>query len=231
MNDDLFAYYGRALPAIRHAVTASGLDAVSDPFFVSIPEGYKSQPVRLMVVGQETHGWGDGTTADVATLLDRHRRFDLARGHSARRSPFWRAAHSINERLGNDGDFVWANLIPLDQGKWRPLPALRDRVREAAPAPGVLGKLIEVTEPGAVVFFVGPTGYYQYELGRQFQGVERRGVDGFTHRELIHLHHHALPEATFCTYHPAYLQRSKRWGIVDRVADLMLEAQSETGSG
>ena len=56
MRNDLRALYESALDFMRGE--AAEYSNVSHPLLVSVPDGYAESAVRLMVVGQETHGWG-----------------------------------------------------------------------------------------------------------------------------------------------------------------------------
>jgi hypothetical protein len=217
MNRRLHGIYEDAVAAwTRDLSTVAG---VSRPLLMYVPESYAKTAVKLMVVGQETYGWGDPETRPetntvveyntVDALVGLYRGFDLAR-HYRRRSYFWRAAHRLYRELNPGGEehaFVWSNLVKVDQNKRRPEFA----VEEAICRLGLLEKEIEITKPDVVIFFTGPT--RDERLRSTFPDV--------VYEELfpgvVQLRHSALPARSYRTYHPSYLKRSRRWGDLERL--------------
>lgn len=203
MNAQLRALYSPALDALA-VLRAHG---ASRPLLMEVPEAYHLAPVKLMIVGQQTLGWGE-QCEDLDQLLALYREFDL--GLECRRSPFWHAAHRLHRGLNPDGPeraFLWSNLVKVDQYGRRPEAAMEDSVCSL----GLLAGEIEITKPDVVVFF---TGAYDQRLQSTFPGVEYEQVLPSAAR----LKHPALPVHSYRTYHPRYLQRSGRWGVLDEIA-------------
>lgn len=198
---------------------------VSTPHLVRIPKGYEELSVRVAIVGQQTANsepWGDERSA--SELFDRYPEDGVV--GSRRGSPFWRAARQVTDALAgqDDAPVLWANLVAVDVGGRRPPAAVRDAARRAVPPHGLLRHVLAAAQPDAVVFFVGPTGYYGWELGQQYPDLQTEPVDGYPARTLHRLVHPELECVAFRTYHPAYLQRSTQWDIVDALPVLVRAA-------
>lgn len=206
MNQSLRNLYSVALPRLRAALPHD--TSVSQPLFLEVPEDYTRTKIRLMVVGQETFGWGESGRDSLHDILSTYRTFDLGRDY--RRSPFWQAAHWIHRTLNPEGPeraFLWSNLVKVDQARRRPSP----QIEEAVSALELLPAEIEITRPDVVVFFTGP--HYDQRLERTFPGVRLHEVVPGVRQ----LDHAALPYHSYRTYHPAYLRRSRQWHVLDQV--------------
>ena len=113
-----------------HATFAARLVglALSEPLFIAVPEAYERAGLRLVIVGQQTCSWYGGLGEhDVAGVLDCYRRFDLG-GHGPH-SPFWDHVHRLQRLLSPlvpEKGFVWANLVPCDQNRGRPVDCVLD---------------------------------------------------------------------------------------------------------
>lgn len=189
--------------------------ALSAPHLVDVHPRYFSMPTRLMVVGQETLGWGEmiDPTAPapfvVTSLRTCYREFDL--GSHYRRSPFWVAANQVFHALNPDAierAFIWSNLVKMDNERKRPEPALEEVISEIP----LLRCEISTWAPDVIVFFTGPR--YDERLRRTFPGAELNAVT----KEIAEVMHPSLPRRTLRTYHPSYLRRSRRWKVLDELA-------------
>jgi hypothetical protein len=202
---------------------------LSNPHFVSPPSAYFELAVRLMVVGQETKGWGptdDGCFGEplgedpTRRLMDVYAEFDLGRRYM--RSPFWQAAHRLHEGLNPGhprGAFLWSNLVKIDQCGHRPGDEYESLVTELQ----LLQFEITQLDPHVVVFFTGPR--YRDRLASTFPQSTRERVDALLTRIKL------TPTSTVMaweTYHPGYLRRDKaRWTVLDRIVALSRSASSE----
>jgi hypothetical protein len=177
----------------------------------SLP-GYSEATVRLLVVGQQTNGWGFSSQPEghpVDKLMQTYE--DFALGRNWMNTPFWQAAHQVH-RMVNPGaprtGFLWSNLIKVDQGKERPSREVEEKISSL----NLLPTEVKVVAPDAVVFFTGPR--YADRLENTFEGVERKEVSN----HVFQLHHELLPGRSFQTYHPNYLRLSSNWDIIDQMA-------------
>lgn len=210
MNAALHATYSRGWEALDEEVAR--VPGASRPFVIRVPDGYESSARRLLIVGQETFGWGWQDGAPLASprqLMDLHAEFELGRHYTS--SPFWRGAHELHRRVdptGEHGAFLWSNLVRVDCQRRRPPKALEEHVASLR----WLNEELAITKPDVVVFFTGPR--YDDRLSSQFSGLTYVDLgDG-----LRHLRHAELPVHSYRTYHPKYLVLSGRWGQLERIA-------------
>ena len=216
MNETLRATYERALTIYRATVPAA--PTLAQPFLVAVPADYERSTRRLMIVGQETFGWGEryaGGVASAADLMALHAEFDLGRYY--RPSPFWQAAHQLHAALNPDGParaFVWNNLVKVDAGRGRQPAEVEDAVSRLELLPAE----IRLLAPDVVVFLTGPR--YDARLLAAFPGATLDPAASAVAR----VQHSDLPTQSFRTYHPAYLRRAKRWAVLDEVAALARDA-------
>lgn len=206
MNTQLCALYGDLLPSLAEAI--KGLDGVSKPLLMEVPEEYGQAAFRLMIVGQQTRYWGK-TCGTVDELMEFYRNFEL--GRTQRRSQFWQAARRLYHDLNPgapEGGFLWSNLVKVDQymGRIRH-PGVEDAVGRV----GLLQGEIAITDPQAVIFFTGPS--FDGCLTSSFPGVTFEPAAD----NLLQLRHPALPIHSYRTYHPRYLRRSGRWKVLTEI--------------
>jgi hypothetical protein len=210
LNEGLLALYEAAFPALM-AIRSSGQD-VSWPLFVEPPTGYEVAPVRLLIIGQQTNGWGSGEPSSCAEVVNLYRGFDLGRHY--RPTPFWQAAHRLYNLLcpaGPERAFVWSNLIKVCQHRTRPLPAVEDAVCRLAVLTGEVG----VMRPNVAVFFTGSS--YDGRLRETFPGIGFHRVSRLVSR----LEHGGLPYHSYRTAHPKYLRLSGNWSVLDELSQLL----------
>lgn len=212
LNDRLHGAYEAAWPALSEVVART--PGASGVHLVRVPEAWPRLPVRLAVVGQQTAGWDRCETATDQRARYPDDGFVDAKSHT----PFWCATREIADALNDpDHPVLWCNLVAVDVDRKAPPEQVRNAIRAAAPPHGLLRTLLEITQPDAVVFLTGPSGYYRWEVQQQFDGITEHPVDGCPEKSLCRLSHPALPPATFRLYHPNYLRRSKQWPLVGRV--------------
>ncbi|MGJ5819964.1 hypothetical protein [Paludibaculum fermentans] len=179
-----------------------------------MPQAYGGTGKRLLIVGQQTFGWSsdvDKRASDpIEWLMDNYDRFALGREYWA--SPFWQAAHQLNEKLNPESSaasFLWSNLIKVDQDGERPT----QEVEEAVCALRLLPTEIEIVCPDVVVFFTGPR--YDDRLRASFDLLRLVETDKTFSRVI----HPALPHHSYRTPHPKYLRLSKQSDTLTRLAD------------
>ncbi len=191
---------------------------MSAPQLVHPTDAYRQTRTRLMIVGQETLGWGDNDSVprdksvpDIcAALRQGYRDFNL--GGRYGHTPFWSASNRLFHALNPEATeraFIWTNLVKIDDGGKRPSP---DIVEQTA-ALALLEAEVRAFEPQVVVFFTGPN--YDALLQRTFRGV----VLSHVAKSLARVEHPALPVNSFRTYHPRYLRMSKQWPVLDAIVE------------
>ena len=215
LNTELRALYGQALPRLQTLVASN--EKLSNPHFISVPEGYAKAPTRILVVGQQTYGWGDHNLCNrpdaVNALMSLYADFNLGQTYTA--SPFWQATVLLNRLVNPESpprSFLWSNLVKLDQSGNRPIEEIEDQICEI----GLLQKEIEIIDPDVVVFFTGPK--YDQRLKLSFPDLIWKNKSQF----IICLEHPTLPALSFRTYHPNYLRRSGNWKILQKIAQAII---------
>ena len=217
---------------------------LSAPLLLKVPEKWTCSHNKILVVGQETLGWsffkGDDYGYDwrfsnikgwcdfkiapdaVPALVEGYGIFNFAtNGHPINhRAPFFAAYRKIRAAVGDDAEgfdtsVLWTNIIRMavDEGsifKVSDGSVVDDLI-------DISGQLIlcelGVLRPDAIIFFTGPV--YDYALQRIFEGVKFGEMPSYKVREFSNIQSAALPEKSWRTYHPAYLQRSKRGSIIN----------------
>ena len=224
LNDELTA---------RYRVAFEGWPAVADlhcnvsqPQLLAIPESYLLSGIRLMIVGQESAGWGGQqdpvTEKGRMELRDEYSGFDLALNTRWRGTPFWRAAYEMRDKLNPGGAknaFLWSNLVPVSErmpsGKYgRPSSAVADSVS----ALGLIAAEMEVTRPEVVVFFTGRS--RDAVLRRAFPSASLIDVA----QDVVEVKGLPGNPVAYRTEHPHTLRMRKKWPVLDHVANLALQA-------
>lgn len=231
-----------------HEIPETLRPKLSCPLLLKIPENWYANEKRVLVVGQETLGWGFkkgdnpagaypelvkfqdflSTKEGVPALTEWYAAFKYARHHPANyRSPFWQAYRQVRKAVGNQADgldttVLWTNLFRV---AFKETSVVKCGTPEEAKllhsvsAP-VLRCEIEILNPTAVVFYTGPD-YDPYLLGT-FEGAKLTAIVGHPERELAAVSHPSLPAKTYRTYHPAYQNRSGKWGITDWICQQLI---------
>ena len=208
LNQQLTDAYQKALDGFKGF---AGDGRVSAPHLLQVPAVYTATKLRLMVVGKQTDGWGEGyDPANVSALMRGYADFNL--GGKWRRTPFWQAAHqlyrNLNPNSSPDG-FLWSNLVKVDVANACPPEPILDRVL----AWGLVPTEIQITQPEVVVFFTGTD--YDPILQKTFPDARLEMMDNFVAR----VSSSALPSRTFRTPHPRWLRQKKHWDVIARVAE------------
>ena len=202
--------------------TTKGL---SIPMFLqATPEWFAAKP-RIMFVGQETHGWCTECKLPPAEItvpyvMNFYHCEGMTKYRVTARSFFWRAIRKISSELGIQGfpqSVLSANLFPCDTNRRRSPEELLIKMREWRTLPDEL----RILSPEMVIFFVGPG--YAWNLGRYFgTEVEPR----LTRENLLQPYHSKdQPWKAWVTYHPASLNRFKRWDVIGQLTDLIRSAR------
>lgn len=219
INVALRARYAAALGAWSSAVAG---ERVSQPLLVVVPRGYVQSRVRLMIVGQETLGWGepewDPSTCDGREkLYSWYEDFDLAHGRRESGSPFWQAAYKLEAALNPDGpsrSFLWTNVVPVSQdvsgtGRFgRPDSA----VARSACGVNLLPIEVEVTHPDAIVFFSGKS--RDVYLRESFPNATLTELDPLV-GELGNMPKDVI---AYRTEHPRRLRGLRQSAVIDQIA-------------
>lgn len=223
---------------------------LSAPLLLRIPNKWSHSSTRLLIVGQETRGWGfekgqahnrpDTAIKSFATframpesvpaLTEWYERFEFGRYWPGLvRSPFWRAYRAYRRALGEDLDgfdtsVLWTNLFRMayDEGSPLKLGNLKDHLLLKASG-DLLRKEISILRPSAVIFHTGPK--YESALREMFQDLELVPMMGFDASRTSRIRSSLLPSTTWRTYHPGYLNRGK-WHVVETIGEELARSGS-----
>jgi hypothetical protein len=220
LNAELSNKYRLALSAWSAFARSHDL---SQPQLMVIPQSYMDSEIRLMIVGQESGGWGDpawdaSSDEGRALLLSDYTGFNLALGNRSHGTPFWQASYRIRDLLNPKGapnSFLWSNLVPVSekQGNGK-FGHPSDEVAKTATALRLLQTEMEVARPDVVVFFTGVShdpllrsAFPEAQIVDLGEGIaEVKGLPAGS--------------VAYRCEHPLTLQTSKRLSVLDRVATL-----------
>lgn len=180
-----------------------GID-LAGPLLMAPNALYSQQPNPLLIVGQETKGWGYLQGEAIREQMAVYEEFNVGEEYYA--SPFWNVTRKVEQALGNAPySCGWTNLSKFDVNGGRSFGS-QERIISAVD--DLLVSEISLLKPKVCLFFTGPT--FDSRVRRTFPGVVYQTVDEWPERELARLVHPDLPVNTFRTYHPNYLRRSGR---------------------
>ena len=209
----------------------------SAPLLLSPHPKWSKCPTKLLIVGQETNGWGSNATSNgpstaldtleefasssdgVSSMVSAYKAFGFARTYRNRNSAFWRAFRYLEGDVAEAPcSAMWTNLFKVDvSGSVVKNCKIKHRRLLRAAQSGLLAEEIRFLKPQIVVFFTGP--HYDDELIDAFpDAILTPLLPSRDAREAALVHSAALPVCSIRTYHPTYLQRSRRWGLLEEVA-------------
>jgi len=197
------------------------MKGLSTPFLINISAEYTQSHPRVVIVGQETMGWGWGADSHL-TYQDfvKHKTLDAAQllydGYlkSPVMTPFFQYLNKIQRGIFGDeetvpGQILWLNLFKFNHEPdhcymiYSPYcDAALNLQRD------VFQQEIKLLEPAVVVFLTGP--YYDKIIQHFYPDVVFQPVENSNTRLFARLSDRQLPKLSFRTYHPGYLNRRKK---------------------
>lgn len=217
---------------------------LSCPLLMYITDEWVTSDKKILIVGQETLGWGatqkneygyDWTYDDlvdfndfknypnsVDALIHLYKIFEFSlHQHQNYNGPFFRAYREVRKTVENNFDGIntsvlWTNMFKMsfDNGSVYKAPQ-KEREEILDVSRDILHKELETLKPDIVIFFTGPE--YNDSLYSIFNGIEKINYLGYDPEKTAKLSHDILPKNTWRTYHPGYLQRSNQWEIIDNI--------------
>ena len=204
----------------------------SAPLLVEPTGRWFGSPHRLLIVGQETNGWNstDGTISSldhfhgrpdgVESMLAAYSDFSFAATYRHRNSAFWRAFRLLTR----SHETLWTNLYRTDVEGPVLLNCNAEDRRHLVRTQGVLlREEIAELDPTVTLFLTGPR--YDSTLCEVFTDVEMHPLWlDVPEREVAKLVSASLPKKSVRIYHPTFLQRSRRWHLLDRLSEWLEDA-------
>lgn len=171
------------------------------PFLISPNESYYKQANPLMIIGQETKGWGYHID-DLDKQMTIYETFNVGQAYHS--SPFWNIARKIEHVLGNESySCAWSNVSKFDVEGGR---AHGDYEVAISTLDNILLDEINILKPKVCLFFTGPD--FDYRIKNIFADVEFIPIENYSIRQFSQLMHKDLPRLSFRSYHPNYMRRS-----------------------
>lgn len=224
------------------------LARLSPPLLLHPTVRWKEAPVRVLIVGQETLGWGFETGSyydwpyssiwsfedfltvpdSVEAMIHGYKVFEFSRYQPENyRSPFWRAYRQVRHKFDNEIDgletaVLWTNIfrMSLDGGSVVKGGTPEEIKSIQIATHGLLRYEIEILKPDVVLFFTGPD--YNDVLYSEFKDVQLQDFNGYDLSRTSWIAHPSLPLVSIRTYHPGYLNRGN-WHLVDEVEQAIVE--------
>jgi hypothetical protein len=209
----------------------------SAPLLLVPHQKWLRSKVKLLIVGQETLGWSFASETAVMSpsistlqqfasapggmqsMFEAYKNFKFAQSYRHRNQAFWRAFRYLEQNIAAEPcAAMWTNLFKVDVGgSVMKNCTKKERSLLSEAQNGLLKIEITALKPNVVIFFTGPD--YDEELYKAFPDLTLRGLwRGIASREMASAYSKSLPPCAIRTYHPSYLQRSRRWHFVRRLA-------------
>jgi len=177
----------------------------SNPLLIEISEIYLRQKTKLFIIGQQTNTWYLGfnispNTNSIHRLICKYVWFNYGSDYH---KVFWNTVREFEKAFKIDKTAVcWSNICRFDKnGKymgWGNFTRFSEHGE-------LLKKEIELATPDIVLFLTGPR--YDEEIKHLFADVVFFEIKNFKSNELVQLRILGLPQKTFRTYHPGYINR------------------------
>ncbi len=248
MQSDLILEYERFKKNADFSIELSM--RLSPPLLLHVPQTWLSSNERILLVGQETLGWGfeagcyyewpypqilnysafKAEPASVAAMVQGYRVFEFAKHQPINyRSPFWRAYRQCRVALGElrDGietSVLWTNLFRMSLDGGRVLNGSTAEVAQLLNAgKELLRKEILILCPTAVVFYTGPD--YNSALYSTFPCMKLIHFNDHDPTRTARISHPDLPDRAWRTFHPNHLSHGK-WNIVGQIYDAIAQTRA-----
>jgi hypothetical protein len=217
------------------------------PFLIHVTDDYCSAKKRILVLGQETRGWGFNSEEqasylrypqawpadDIWTMEDfiaddnavealcrGYEAFDFARLYKGRSSPFWRAFREV--QAWPQAGVLWGNLVRsayLSTEATDSSSILRasNEIRNVLVERQKNLFLSELSILDPHICLFFTGPNYDSILAGTLVNCEFIACNSYPVRQLAKLAHSALPAASYRTYHPRSLNRQKLWDYIEAV--------------
>lgn len=164
---------------------------------------YFNQSKKLMVIGQETNGWGCDYK-DVAVQLKLYKEFNV--GSSYKASPFWNIIRKVEDVLSIDKySCAWSNINRYEHRGKEPKAEILEKIESLD---YLLKDEIRLIKPDVCIFFTNHK--YDYRIRKLFSDVIFTDVPNLPQKHFAFLNHSELPKITIRAPHPKTI-RLQEW--------------------
>ncbi|MCX6227094.1 MAG: hypothetical protein NTV01_20485 [Bacteroidia bacterium] len=199
IKEQLTQLYRERSKDFKHIIETFPEDDLAGPFLMSPNELYQHQPIRLLIVGQQTNGWSYDFD-DIGKQMANYEEFNLGIYYYS--SPFWNITRKLELALGNvEYSCAWTNLNKYDLDSKRPFGNFE---KEISKFDSILIDEIKILKPDACIFFTGPS--FDLRIKSLFNGIVFEKIENWDMKQLCRIIHEILPELTFRTHHPKSLR-------------------------
>ena len=220
VNNKLINLYNKFLIEFIKSFDQNEREELSLPILLHAFPDYFNSKYKILFVGKETYNWygkiSEQEKYNVKFLVGRYQEFEFAKCYHGKNSPFWRLLHAFNKEINlytSNTGFLWTNFSKTDHNKTTPTKELQKKANKGY---HLLKDEIKIIKPDIVIFLT--SWKYDNKIREVFKNVEFEIIEP---RKLSRIKHHDLPELTFRTYHPTYLQRSKQFDrIINKIVEL-----------
>lgn len=201
INEKLEDLYSSYLPKLTRFVEKFSSENLHGPLLVKIG-GYTREPLKLMVVGQETYGWEKSLS--ITDQFNTYEDFNF--GSEYKSTPFWNIIRKVEAAFGvTPYSIAWSNLNRFDQNVGAPVGEVLNQVTEFD---NILRDEIDILNPDVCILFTNHK--YDSRLSKMYKGLVFEDIDGLPEMHFARLIHSQLPKVTIRAPHPKTI-RMKSW--------------------
>ncbi|WP_274008493.1 hypothetical protein M1D72_05725 [Vibrio sp. AK197] len=174
---------------------------VHGPILMSL-ESYFTQPKKVMIVGQETHGWCQSPS--ISEQIGAYKSFNF--GETYRSTPFWNVIRKIESTMGLEPySIAWSNLNRYDQACGSPKLPVLVSVEELD---HLLKAEVSILKPDVLILFTNHK--YDSRLHKLYPEALFENIPELPDRHFKRVSHPELPSVTIRAPHPKTI-RMQSW--------------------
>lgn len=206
---ELYSQKWNGISKLLNELNSNGEGApVSNPLLIKLqnPVEYQDADFKLMIIGQETNGWGKFYN-DLDKISDEYTAV-LQGNNFKHRGTFTNHFNNILSKIrlkypSKKIGVTWNNVLKIGKAKGRGKLS-NEIISDFNNATDFFKQEVSILKPDLIIFLSGPNydGYLR-QLLPEFKSVE---VKGYKQREFIELETE-LSAKVFRTYHPNYSNR------------------------
>lgn len=201
INERLEELYSSYLPNLKKFVERFPSKNLHGPLLVRITD-YASEPLKLMVVGQETYGWDQSLS--INEQCNSYQEFNF--GSDYKSTPFWNIIRKVENALGvSPHSIAWSNLNRFDQDVGAPIGEVLEQI---AQFDQILKEEINILSPDVCILFTNHK--YDDRLRKMYDGLVFEDIGFLPEMHFAKLIHPHLPKITLRVPHPKTI-RMQSW--------------------